>query len=538
MHRPQFRSLFQLKIEMKRLVFGALVGCLAVGIGCRDSDDHAHGSGRENEEKTAQITVWTGRYEVFAEHKAPVANKPTRFITHVSDLRTGEPRTQGQVKFVFRQGDSSFEHPQAAPERPGIYIPAITFPRVGEWQAALLIPTEGADAKIELGVIRVYADDHAAAHAEFPEPPEGISFLKEQQWKIRSKAEPVAKRRLVERVRLPAVVSPKPGSIAQVTVPISGRLQATNQALPIVGDQVKAGDVLALLQPSFSELGARFVEAQGEVTRAKLELEQAELTFKRTQKLATAQARTERELQDAEFAFKAAQAKYEAAIALQATFQQASSAVLGEFTNQFAIPLTAPISGVIVAQASAALGEYLPAEKSVFTILDGSQVFIEARVPETDVASLSEAKAATYELPGEPGELKPITDGGGGRLISVGIQVDPATHTLPVVYEVQNTESRLRVGQSVSLHVETRRVEDGIAVPESALVDEAGQPVAFVQLSGETFEKRELTLGVRDGNWVQVVSGLKEGERVVVKGAGAIRLASVSNVIPAHGHAH
>jgi RND family efflux transporter MFP subunit len=524
---------------MKRFFIGALAGSLVAGTGCRDSHDHAHGDGHEHEEKTAQITVWTDRYEVFAEHKAPVVNKATRFITHVSDLRTGEPRTQGPIKLVLRQGDASFEHPQAAPERPGIYIPAITFPKTGDWQAVVLIPAEGGDAPVELGVIRVYADDDAASHAEVSEPPEGISFLKEQQWKIRSIAEPVTKRRLVEHMRLPAVVSPKSGGIAQVTVPISGRLQAvTNGSLPTVGDKVKAGEVLALLQPSFSELGARFVEAQSEVTRAKLELEQAELTFKRTQKLASAQARTERELQDAEFAFKAAQAKHEAAVALQATFRQASSAVLGEFTNQFAIPLTAPISGIIVAQASAALGEYIAAEKAVFTILDGSQVFVEARVPETDVANLSEAKGATYELPGKPGQFNSITDAGRGRLVSVGIHVDSATHTVPVIYQVSNPDLGLRVGQSLDLHVESRRIEDGLAVPESAIVDEAGQPVAFVQVSGETFEKRELTLGVRDGNWVQVLSGLKEAERVVVKGASAIRLASLSNVIPAHGHAH
>ena len=62
--------------------------------------------------------------------------------------------------------------------------------------------------------------------------------------------------------------------------------------------------------------------------------------------------------------------------------------------------------------------------------------------------------------------------------------------------------------------------------------------MAFVQVSGETFQKRELTLGIRDGTWVQVLSGVAEGERVVTKGAMAIRLASASSVIPAHGHAH
>ena len=80
------------------------------GAGCRHSHDHEH------EETTGQITVWTDRYEVFAEHKAPVVNKPTKFITHVTDLRTAEPRTQGIVKFVLRQNEATFEHPQAAPE--------------------------------------------------------------------------------------------------------------------------------------------------------------------------------------------------------------------------------------------------------------------------------------------------------------------------------------------------------------------------------------------------------------------------------------
>jgi hypothetical protein len=57
-------------------------------------------------------------------------------------------------------------------------------------------------------------------------------------------------------------------------------------------------------------------------------------------------------------------------------------------------------------------------------------------------------------------------------------------------------------------------------------------------VGGETFEKRDLTLGLRDGNWVQVVTGITEGERVVTKSAYAVRLASMSSAIPSHGHAH
>ena len=61
-----------------------------------------------------------------------------------------------------------------------------------------------------------------------------------------------------------------------------------------------------------------------------------------------------------------------------------------------------------------------------------------------------------------------------------------------------------------------------MAIPDAAIVEESGQPVAFVQVSGETFQKRELTLGIRAGNWVQVLSGVAEGERVVTKGATEI----------------
>jgi multidrug efflux pump subunit AcrA (membrane-fusion protein) len=151
---------------------------------------------------------------------------------------------------------------------------------------------------------------------------------------------------------------------------------------------------------------------------------------------------------------------------------------------------------------------------------------------------LGTTKTASYELAGETGQFIPITGDGVGRLVFVGIQVDTATRTVPLIYEVKNPENRLRIGQSVNLFVETSRAEDTLAIPSAAIVEEDGRPIAFVQAGGETFQKRDLTLGIRDGGWVQVLSGITEGERVVTKGAYAVRLASVSSAIPAHGHVH
>lgn len=520
---------------MKSLTY-SLAACAAVaffGVGCRKAgDDHGH----DHEPKTAQITVWTDRYEVFAEHRAPVAGKATTFITHVTDLHTLEPRREGPVKFVLRQGGTVAEHPQAAPARAGIYLPGLLFPKAGDWQLTLLVPTDGTNAPVELGTVKVYADQAAADHAEIPDGPEGVSFLKEQQWKILSKAEPVAKHRVVERVRVPARIRARPGFSATVVAPVSGQLAApAGQVLPQPGQRVEAGQLLALLQPNFSEAAAKVAEAGAEFNTAKAALNHAEAAYERTKKLAAEQAKSPRELQEAELTYHSAKARYGAAAGLLATFKQAGgSAAAG---TPLLMELRSPIAGVLNAMA-AGPGEIVSAGQAVFTVLNPETVWIEANIPESSVARLSTGKDAEIEWPGQAGRFAPITGDGRGRFVSLGLEVDAATRTVPLIYETANRDGKLRVGQNVALHIETARAEDAVAVPDSALVEEGDQLVAFVQVSGETFEKREIKAGVRDTGFVQVLDGLKEGERVVTKGAYAIRLSSISGVIPAHGHAH
>jgi cobalt-zinc-cadmium efflux system membrane fusion protein len=513
----------------------ALLATLAlIGAGCRKAaDDHGHD--HTDESKTAQITVWTDHYEVFAEHRAPVAGKATTFITHVTDLRTAEPRREGMVKFILRQSETVAEHPQAAPARDGIYLPSIIFPKPGDWQVTLLIPTDGTNALVELGTIKVYADRHDAEHAEFPTAVEGVSFLKEQQWKVQLETQSLSQRQIVQRKQLPARVRAKPGHSTTVTAPVSGQLVApAGQPLPQPGQRVAAGQLLALLKPNFSEAAARVAEADAEFTTAKATLAQAETAYERTKKLAAEQAKSPRELQEAELTYESAKARYAAAAGLLATFKQADD---GTSDTPMLMELRAPIAGVLNSVA-AGPGEMVSADQSVFIVLNPETIWIEARVPEATVAGLGAAKDAAVELPDSERRLLSIAGAGGGKLISLGLEVDSATRTVPLLYELPNSDGLFRVGQMATLHVETSNAQAALAVPDSALVEEGGWFVAYVQLSGETFEKRELRLGIRDGEWVQVLSGLSAGERVVTRGAYAIRLSTATGAIPAHGHAH
>ena len=125
-----------------------------------------------------------------------------------------------------------------------------------------------------------------------------------------------------------------------------------------------------------------------------------------------------------------------------------------------------------------------------------------------------------------------------GRLLSFGRVVDPATRTVPVLFAVSNADGRLRVGQAARVRLATGPSVRALTIPDSAVLDDGGKPVAFVHVSGEAFERRVLSLGAPGKGWVQVLAGLAPGERVVTKGAYEIKLAAASGSIPTSGHVH
>jgi multidrug efflux pump subunit AcrA (membrane-fusion protein) len=122
--------------------------------------------------------------------------------------------------------------------------------------------------------------------------------------------------------------------------------------------------------------------------------------------------------------------------------------------------------------------------------------------------------------------------------VSVGRVVDPGSRTVPVIFELANPGARLAVGQSVFIRLFTGGRSPALAVPESAIVDDAGRPVVFVQAAGESFLRRPVRLGIRDSGYVGILEGVARGERVVTTGAHQIRLAALSPQVPAHGHVH
>jgi RND family efflux transporter MFP subunit len=195
------------------------------------------------------------------------------------------------------------------------------------------------------------------------------------------------------------------------------------------------------------------------------------------------------------------------------------------------VTLRSPIAGV-VARRDLAPGSRVEAGALLLSIVDPSVVWLRAHVPVADAPRIQGDAGASFSLDGSGGSAETT------RTVAVGSMVDPATRSVPVLYEVENPNGSIKVGAHVRATVRTGEAEEGVVIPDSAVLEEDGRPIAYVQAEGERFERRELVLGPRAEGRVLVRSGIDPGERVVTGAAYQVRLASLSTTVPAHGHGH
>ena len=188
--------------------------------------------------------------------------------------------------------------------------------------------------------------------------------------------------------------------------------------------------------------------------------------------------------------------------------------------------------GGIVAESSATPGASVVEGTRLFQIVALDRVHIVGALPEAALPRIDELVGAELDAPGLSVPI--VLD----RLIAIGRVLDPEARTVPIIYELRDPDRRLAIGQAVSMRVFVAAATQAVTVPESAVVDDAGQPVVFVQVAGESFERHAVQLGNRESGSVQITGDIRAGDRVVVRGAPFIRLAALSPQVPAHGHTH
>ncbi len=339
-----------------------------------------------------------------------------------------------------------------------------------------------------------------------------IYLAKEVQFLLGVRTAVVEARPLQSRLTVPGTVAPRTDLHAQVFSPVTGRLLPPRSGkLPLLGSRVEKGQVLAIVQQSLpasdaAQLSSGRIRAEAELDSATARLEQARRELARREGLRGVVA--EKEIQEAALAVKVAEQEVERARRERGLFggeQRTGAAGVARFE------LVAPIGGVL-AEAEATAGELVDASRPLFTVLDPSTVWIEARVFAEDVARVESAREAVIRV-----EAYPDLDLH-APLVHLGQLVDPQTRTVRALFEAKNPDGKLRPGMFVQVAIGFGEARPTLAIPETALVEEDGAYEVFVQVSPEEFVPRPVKPGLCDEGYCAVLSGLRGGEKVVTTG--------------------
>ncbi len=174
------------------------------------------------------------------------------------------------------------------------------------------------------------------------------------------------------------------------------------------------------------------------------------------------------------------------------------------------LTLYAPASGVVT-ELGVRSGMEVAPNANLYTIADLSQVWILAEVYEYELPWLSLGQQATVEISYLPGRQMR------GELTYIAPFLDPKTRTAEVRLELDNADGTLKPEMFGNAVIEGTPRQDVLAIPTDAVIRSGARNVAIVSLGDGRFAPRDLELGLDTGDgWLEVLSGLREGERVVV----------------------
>jgi cobalt-zinc-cadmium efflux system membrane fusion protein len=176
--------------------------------------------------------------------------------------------------------------------------------------------------------------------------------------------------------------------------------------------------------------------------------------------------------------------------------------------------VAAPIAGVVT-DRQVGPGQYIQAGSStpVFTIGDLSTVWLVAEVHETDAPFIERGQTVEVRVLALPGKVFKA------KLTAVGAEVDSVTHRVPVRATLANPDGKLKPQMFASFSIVTSDESQAPAIPDEAVVREGDQARVWVVAQNNTLTLRSIHTGRTNEGMVEVLEGLKAGERVVTRGS-------------------
>ncbi len=514
------RTFFMNKIIIS---FVIVAGLLA---GCNDDNhkhvdaEHGHLHGDEVhtdvEPEPLAYTLYTDKMELFVEFKPLIVGKTSKFAAHFTRLGENfKAVTEGSVTVRLIGNERPLTDKAEKPSSPGIFRLALNPEKPGTYQLVFDIRTKEFSDKIMIENITVYPDAKTALlHQQEQTINEEIVYLKEQAWKIDFANREVKRQPFTEIIKTTGQILPARGDEITITAKSSGIITFGNNK-KLIGSAVNVGETLFVIS------GAGLTEGNLDTKykEAKNNYEKSKIDFERATELAKDNIISQKHFQETQLQYKNAQTTFNT---IETNYTAGG--------HKIKSPIQGYIKNVVISE-----GEHVGIGQLIAIVFQNRKLILKAEVPQKHFSKLNSISSANFITAYDSKIYR--TDSLNGKLVSYGKSADNNAYYIPINFEIDNN-GEIIPGSFVEVLLKTNVIRDALVIPYSALIEEQGNYFAYVQTSGEGFQKRELKTGVNDGMNVQVLAGIKEGERVVTKGAYQIKLATMSGKMPAHGHEH
>jgi RND family efflux transporter MFP subunit len=471
-------------------------------------EEHGHGHG-SGEIENIRFTKFSDKYELFAEMTPLIKGQESEFVVHYTKLSDFKPILNGSLSISLSGAVNKVLNVEKI-ARAGIFITSFVPENTGDISIKFIYSNNNDKDTIEVESQKCYSSMNEAKKYEIPAE-SGITFLKEESWKIDFALKQIVPTNFSETVKATGKIINNPADEIIITATTSGVVEILDNTLT-PGKQVSSGSRMFSIKPGSlreDNMELKYVQAKSNFDRAKKE-------YERVSELNKSKITSEREYLDAKSSFENAEAIFN-------NYSQSSGG------KNISIKAS---KGGYLKKLMINSGQFVEAGTTLAVITNNNKLMIQIDLPLNEFSKLSKISDANFIVDNKAIKMKelngkisgsPISSGSSG-FVTLYLQIDNKFNFLPNTF--------------LTAYLFGNNLPNSITVPKESLWEDQGNYFVFVQKHGELFEKREVTINGFDGFNYLVGSGLNQGEVIVNKGTYRVMLASKTSELPSQTHAH
>lgn len=321
---------------------------------------------------------------------------------------------------------------------------------------------------------------------------------------------------------------------------LSGRVYADKEAAVIVktpgrvesiavkaGDMVEKGQVLFSLdksdmQASYDQAEAAYRMAEANYRMNKEKIDNAKIQLERYKELYEIGAVSKAELEQMEL-----QASDASLQAVEAQRDQAKAQYDSVSSTYNDLDVKAPIDGIVTA-LNVRIGDMVANTSPAAMVVDMDSVYVDVSVSEKVINSISREQEALVEIASAYGGAVK------GQIDSLSLAADARTGKYQLKVYIENDDHLIKAGMFAKVTIASETKEDVLVVPADAVVFRSGRHAAYV-IEDNAVQEREVITGLENGKQIEIVSGLNEGDILIIKGMNFIKTDSEIKIVELDG---